>query len=84
MYAISSFTDVANAPQNMDGYSNENGGGFSPQLSQSDSVMFMKKMGAEAAKYGMAIGLKNALDIIPSVMDSVPQRGKARLPHRVW
>jgi hypothetical protein len=31
----------------------------------------MQKMGSEAAKYGMAIGLKNALDIIPSVMDII-------------
>ena len=31
----------------------------------------MQKMASEAAKYGMAIGLKNALDIIPSVMDIV-------------
>jgi hypothetical protein len=31
----------------------------------------MQKMGREAAKYGMAIGLKNSLDIIPSVIDIV-------------
>jgi hypothetical protein len=54
-----------------DGYSNQNGGGFNPPLSTSDSVSFMQKMGSEAAKYGMAIGLKNALDIIPNVMDII-------------
>lgn len=58
-------------PDNMDGYSNQNGGGFSPPLSQEDSVTFMQKMAGEAAKYGMAIGLKNALDIIPAVTDIV-------------
>jgi hypothetical protein len=52
-----------------DGYSNQNGGGFS--LTQEDSIAFMRKMAGEAAKYGMAIGLKNALDIIPGVTDIV-------------
>jgi len=58
-------------PDNMDGYSNQNGGGFSPALSQDDSVIFMQKMASEAAKSGMAIGLKNAQDILPSVKDIV-------------
>jgi hypothetical protein len=55
----------------VDGYSNQNGGGFSPALSTDDSVAFLQKMADEAASHGMAIGLKNAGDIIPSATDIV-------------
>jgi len=58
-------------PDNMDGYSNENGGGFNPPLSTDDSVAFLQKMADAAGSYGMSIGLKNAGDIVDSVTDIV-------------
>jgi len=54
-------------PDNMDGYSNENGGGFSNPLTQEDSVAFFQKMADAAQQSGLLIGLKNAEEIIPSV-----------------
>src|ERR1700753_3883323 len=50
-----------------DAYGNENGLG----LTQEDAVRYMSKLAAEAAKYGMSTGLKNAEEIIPSVIDFV-------------
>jgi len=50
-------------PDNMDGYSNNNGLG----LTQQDSTNFQNKMGDYAHSLGMAIGLKNAEDILGSV-----------------
>jgi hypothetical protein len=50
-----------------DGYSNQNGGGFSPPLTEEDSINFVKKMSAEAAKYGISTGLKNAESILDRV-----------------
>ena len=47
--------------------SNKNGLG----LKEADSVDFMKFLSAEARKYGLSIGLKNAGEIIPKVMDLV-------------
>ncbi|KAI5862441.1 endo alpha-1,4 polygalactosaminidase precursor [Durotheca rogersii] len=58
-------------PDNMDGYSNENGGGFSPPLTEQDSIDLTRWMASEAASRGLATGLKNALSIIPDVVDVV-------------
>jgi len=58
-------------PDNMDGYSNENGGGLSPPLTQEDSIAFLGKMADAASSLGMSTGLKNAMDILPSVQDSI-------------
>ena len=54
-----------------DGYSNQNGGGFSPPLSTSDAVAFLKRQATEAASHGMSIGLKNAQDILPQVLNNI-------------
>jgi len=56
-------------PDNMDGYSNQNGGGFS--LTQDDTIAFTQKLSAAAQSYGMQMGLKNAQEVIPSVLDYV-------------
>ncbi|KAE9979615.1 hypothetical protein EG328_000782 [Venturia inaequalis] len=54
-------------PDNMDGFTNTNGLG----LAAADSTLFMRALAAEAAKYGMSTGLKNAQSIIASVADVV-------------
>ncbi|RMZ02221.1 hypothetical protein D0860_07308 [Hortaea werneckii] len=52
-------------PDNVDGYSNENGLG----LSEEDSIDFLQFLSNEARSYTLAIGLKNAGSIIPDVLD---------------
>ncbi|KAI7493607.1 hypothetical protein KC367_g8515 [Hortaea werneckii] len=52
-------------PDNVDGYSNENGLG----LSEGDSIDFLQFLSAEARNHTLAIGLKNAGSIIPDVLD---------------
>ncbi|KAF2665475.1 family 114 glycoside hydrolase, partial [Microthyrium microscopicum] len=54
-------------PDDMDGYANDNGVG----LSEKGATTYLKKLAAEAAKYGMGTGLKNALEILPSVKNQV-------------
>ncbi|KAF2751548.1 glycoside hydrolase family 114 protein [Sporormia fimetaria CBS 119925] len=54
-------------PDNVDGFQNENGLG----LTAEDSVAFVKFLSATAASYNLSIGLKNAGDIIPDVLDFV-------------
>lgn len=46
---------------------NDNGLG----LKKADSISYVKFLSAEAAKYGMATGLKNAGDIVSSVLSHV-------------
>ncbi|KXJ86097.1 endo alpha-1,4 polygalactosaminidase precursor [Microdochium bolleyi] len=58
-------------PDNMDGYANQKGGGFTPPLTEQDSIDLVRLMSAHAASLGMSIGLKNALSIIPRVVDAV-------------
>ncbi|KAM0326321.1 hypothetical protein ACHAQA_006921 [Verticillium albo-atrum] len=54
-------------PDNVDGYSNNNGIG----LKKADSIDFVKFLSREARKYGLSIGLKNAGEIIPDVINVV-------------
>jgi hypothetical protein len=54
-------------PDNVDGYSN--GNSFS--LSQSDSITYVSQLANYAHSLGMSVGLKNAQEILPSVMDLV-------------
>ncbi|EHY57744.1 hypothetical protein HRR83_005348 [Exophiala dermatitidis] len=54
-------------PDNVDGYSNDNGLG----LTKADAVDFVKFLAEQAHAQNMAIGLKNAGDIIPDVIDLV-------------
>ncbi|CAF3446650.1 hypothetical protein SNK03_003231 [Fusarium graminearum] len=54
-------------PDNVDGYQNDNGLG----LTQKDSIDYVKFLATEAAKYNMSTGLKNAGDIIKSVLPYV-------------
>lgn len=54
-------------PDNVDGYNNDNGLG----LTQQDSVNYMAFLSKAAHDRGLAIGLKNAGDIIPDVLDTV-------------
>lgn len=58
-------------PDNIDPFNDDfnRGGGF--QLTKDDSVLFLKKMAAEAKRYGMSVGLKNAEDILPNVTDII-------------
>lgn len=51
----------------LDGFANANGLGLRAQ----DSTNFLRALAAEAAKYGMSTGLKNAQSIIASVADVV-------------
>ncbi|GAB7362478.1 hypothetical protein MBLNU230_g2800t1 [Neophaeotheca triangularis] len=50
-------------PDNVDGYNNENGLG----LTQQDTIDFMKYLSEEAASVGLAIGLKNAAEVVTEV-----------------
>lgn len=52
-------------PDNMDGYNNDNGFG----LTQADAIDYMRFLAREAQNRNLSIGLKNALEIIPSVVD---------------
>ncbi|RDI84399.1 hypothetical protein Vi05172_g5748 [Venturia inaequalis] len=54
-------------PDNVDPFNDDfqRGGGFG--LTKDDSIVFLTKMAAEAKRYGMSIGLKNAEDILPNV-----------------
>ncbi|KAG5756254.1 hypothetical protein H9Q69_000591 [Fusarium xylarioides] len=54
-------------PDNVDGYQNDNG----LKLTKKDSIDYIKFLAAEAAKYNMSTGLKNAGDIISSVLPYV-------------
>ncbi|KAF2401637.1 hypothetical protein EJ06DRAFT_462807, partial [Trichodelitschia bisporula] len=54
-------------PDNVDGFDNKNGLG----LTQADSIRFMSYLVQQAQKHNMAIGLKNAAKIIPSVLPAM-------------
>ncbi|KAJ3462777.1 hypothetical protein MRS44_007563 [Fusarium solani] len=54
-------------PDNVDGYQNDNG----LKLTEEDSISYIKFLSKEAAKYNMSTGLKNAGDIITSVLPYV-------------
>lgn len=54
-------------PDNVDGYQNDNG----LNLTQQDSIDFLQFLYGVASPYHMAIGLKNAGDIIPQVLDFI-------------
>jgi Glycoside-hydrolase family GH114 len=58
---------IKNLLTSIDGYSNERGGGFIPELTRDDSVAYLKRQADEAAKYGMGIGLKNSQAILRNV-----------------
>lgn len=60
-------THTTEANDGLDGFTNTNGLG----LAAADSTLFMRALAAEAAKYGMSTGLKNAQSIIASVADVV-------------
>jgi len=55
----------------IDGYGNEKGGGFKKPLSQLDSIVFLRRLARYTHLYGMSIGLKNAQEIIPYVIQDV-------------
>jgi hypothetical protein len=40
-------------------------------LTKDDSIEYLQKLAAEARKFGMSIGLKNAMDILSDVKDIV-------------
>ncbi|KAF7563534.1 hypothetical protein G7046_g575 [Stylonectria norvegica] len=54
-------------PDNIDGYGNDNGLG----LTEADAIDYVKYLSTTAASYGLSIGLKNAGDIISSVLSHV-------------
>lgn len=54
-------------PDNMDGYDHNTG--FS--LTQDTATNYVQYLASEASKRGLSIGLKNSLDIIPRVLNSV-------------
>ncbi|KAF9527430.1 glycoside hydrolase superfamily [Crepidotus variabilis] len=55
-------------PDNVDAYNNDNG---LNNFQKDDSIDYIKWLSTEAAKHNIHIGLKNAGEIIPSVIDSV-------------
>ncbi|QDS70760.1 hypothetical protein FKW77_003656 [Venturia effusa] len=54
-------------PDNVDGFDNKNGLG----LTRSDTVNFVSFLAAKAQSHGLAIGLKNAAAVIPSVLPAM-------------
>ncbi|KAF2691981.1 glycoside hydrolase family 114 protein [Lentithecium fluviatile CBS 122367] len=56
-------------PDNVDGYQPDNNDGFGKPASAHAS--YVKFLASEAASLDLAIGLKNALDLIPDVVDVV-------------
>ncbi|TGO18163.1 hypothetical protein BTUL_0012g01080 [Botrytis tulipae] len=54
-------------PDNVDGYSNDNG----LKLTEDDSIDYMQWLSAEAHTRGLGIGLKNAGEIIDRIVDYV-------------
>jgi len=60
-------------PDNVDPFNDdqEKGGGFTPPLTEADSVNFLRKIADEAARYGMSIGMKNAEQILRNVTDFI-------------
>lgn len=54
-------------PDNVDGYQNANGLGLTKQ----DTIDFVRFLGKEASKRGLAMGLKNAGEVIEDVLDVV-------------
>jgi len=57
---------VANFPS-LDGYSNEDGGGLKVPLTEKDLIVYYRKLANEAHRLGMAIGIKNAVEILPEI-----------------
>jgi len=47
------------------------GGGFNPPLSENDTIDFVKKLAAESHRNGVALGIKNAEDILPGVIGDI-------------
>jgi hypothetical protein len=56
---------------NMDGYNNQIGGGVIPALTQADSIAYMDTLSTAASAAGVAIGLKNSLEILQNVSSLV-------------
>ncbi|KAF2273406.1 uncharacterized protein EI97DRAFT_156451 [Westerdykella ornata] len=54
-------------PDNVDGYQNDNG----LDLTKDDSISFVSYLSNISAQHNLAMGLKNAGDIIPQVLDMV-------------
>ncbi|KAJ1663017.1 hypothetical protein EV178_005382 [Coemansia sp. RSA 1646] len=54
-------------PDNVDGYDNDNGLG----LTKNDAISYVNWLATEAHARGMSVGLKNAGDIIDSVIDNM-------------
>ena len=50
---------------------NKNGGGFATPLTKQDSIDLIRLMSSHASSLGMSTGLKNALAIIPDVVNVV-------------
>lgn len=54
-------------PDNVDGHANRNGLG----LTASDQIDYLRFLADESHARGLAVGLKNAVDLIPQVIDEV-------------
>ncbi|KAF7191142.1 hypothetical protein HII31_07502 [Pseudocercospora fuligena] len=54
-------------PDNVDGYNNVNGLG----LTQQDTVNFMTSLASQAHTSGLSIGLKNAIEVLPALQNTV-------------
>jgi hypothetical protein len=45
-------------------HASKRGGGFTPKLTKKDTIDYLAKLSAEAARYGMSTGLKNAEELL--------------------
>ena len=54
-------------PDNVDGYNNDNG----LDLTTQDTIDYMTYLAAAAKERGLSIGLKNALEVIPQLVDKM-------------
>jgi len=60
-------------PDNVDPFNDdfERGGGFTPPLTEIDSIDYLRKISNEAARFGMSMGMKNAESILPNVTEFI-------------
>ncbi|KAF2474914.1 uncharacterized protein BDR25DRAFT_214372 [Lindgomyces ingoldianus] len=58
-------------PDNIDVYSNLNGGGVKPPITERDAIRYLRQLSSFSHRLGMSIGLKNSLEILPFVTNNV-------------
>ena len=69
--SLDSSCSSANYSSDAFGDESRRGGGFAVKLTAQDTVTYVKKLAAEAHSKGLAIGLKNAETLLPTLASSI-------------